>query len=254
MPFLFNGIDGHPTSLKIKIAVVGCGAVGSFYGGKLARAGHEVHFLLRSDYEVVKQKGVIIRSPQGDFTIRPNCARRPEEIGRCDLVLIALKSTANEAFSKLLPPLVDEKTVVLTLQNGLGNEEQLAKLFHPNQIMGGLCFVCLNRLEPGVIQHLAHGMVVMGEFSGRPKPRTQRFARTFRHAGIPCKVTANLRARIGKSSYGIFLSTDWEWLALLDMKGYWLAVRWLKRVYKGIHALLVIRFYPPLNGKHWLSN
>src|SRR6476469_7799313 len=110
----------------MKIAVVGCGAVGSFYGGKLARAAHEVHFLLRSDYAVVKKKGVFIRSPEGEFKIQPKCASRAEDIGRCDLVLIALKSTANETFPKLLPPLVDEKTVVLTLQNGLGNEEQLA--------------------------------------------------------------------------------------------------------------------------------
>jgi len=124
--------------------------------------------------------------------VRPKCAKTPEQIGRSDLVVIALKSTANAAFSKLLPPLVDENSVLLTLQNGLGNEERLAGLFSPQQIVGGLCFVCLNRLQPGVIHHIAHGMVVMGEFNGWPKPRTHKLARMFRHAGIPCKVTANL--------------------------------------------------------------
>src|SRR4051812_11068081 len=126
----------------MKIAVVGCGAVGSFYGAKLARAGHEAHFLLRSDYEVVRRNGVLIKSPQGDFNVRPRCARTPEEIGPADLVLIALKATANEAFPKLLPPLVSPGTAILTLQNGLGNEAALARLFAPEQIMGGLCFVC----------------------------------------------------------------------------------------------------------------
>ncbi len=176
----------------MKIAVVGCGAVGSYYGAKLCRAGHELHFLLRSDYEVVRRKGVFIRSPEGDFHVRPRAARAPEEIGRSDLVLIGLKTTANDAFPKLLPPLADEKTAVATLQNGLGNEERLARLFAGEQILGGLCFVCLNRVEPGVIHHLDHGTIVLGEFQRRPEPRTHDIASLFRNAGVPCKVTENL--------------------------------------------------------------
>jgi len=175
----------------MKIAVVGCGAVGSYYGAKLARDGQELHFLLRSDYDVVRRNGVSIRSPQGDFQVRPRCAKTPEEIGRSDLVLIGLKTTANDQFPKLLPPLVDSRTGVMTLQNGLGNEEQLARLFPAKQIMGGLCFVCLNRLEPGVIHHMDHGLVMVGEFQRWPEPRTHDIATMFRHAGIPCKVAAN---------------------------------------------------------------
>src|SRR5882672_5162510 len=125
----------------MKIAVVGCGAVGSFYGAKLARAGQETHFLLRSDYEAVRRKGVFICSPQGDFNVRPKCARSAEEIGVSDLVLVALKTTANHQFSALLPPLVGPASGVLTLQNGLGNEEDLNRVFGVEQIMGGLCFV-----------------------------------------------------------------------------------------------------------------
>ena len=176
----------------MKIAVVGCGAVGSYYGGKLARAGHEVHFLLRSDYEVVRRQGVMIRSPEGDFQVHPHCAQRPEEIGPVDLVFIGLKTTANEAFAKLLPPLVGASTAVLTLQNGLGNEEELARLFPVEQIMGGLCFVCLNRVGPGVIQHIGYGQVVLGEFQRRPEPRTHDLATRFSDAGVPCTITDNL--------------------------------------------------------------
>jgi len=176
----------------MKIAVVGPGAVGSYYGAKLVRAGQEVHFLLRSDYDAVKRNGVFIHSPEGDFNARPKCARTPEEIGQSDLVIIALKTTANDQFQKLLPPLVGPNTAVLTLQNGLGNEEELAKLFPIEQIMGGLCFVCLNRTAPGVVQHMAHGLVVLGEFQRWPEPRTRDIATMFRNAGINCKVAENL--------------------------------------------------------------
>lgn len=176
----------------MKIAVVGCGALGSFYGAKLIRAGQDVHFLLRSDYDAVRRRGVFIQSPEGNFNVRPHCARTPEDIGRSDLILIGLKTTANDQFPKLLPPLLGSNTAILTLQNGLGNEAQLAKLFPIEQILGGLCFVCLNRIEPGVIRHLDHGRVILGEYNRWPEPRTHDIAALFRDAGIPCKVTDNL--------------------------------------------------------------
>ena len=176
----------------MKVAIVGCGALGSYYGAKLARDGHEVHFLLRSDYEVVRRRGVRILSPEGDFHVNPKCARQPEDIGASEVVFIGLKTTANDQFPRLLPPLVDKRTAVVTLQNGLGNEEDLAQIFPREQILGGLCFVCLNRLEPGVIRHTAHGKIVLGEFSGWPEPRTHDIASAIRHSGVTCSVTDNL--------------------------------------------------------------
>jgi len=176
----------------MKIGVVGCGALGSFYGAKLWKAGHDVPFLLRSDYDVVREHGVRIESADGSFLARPRAARRPQEIGVCDLVLIGLKNTANGEFPKLLPPLVGADTLVLTLQNGLGNEEALAKLFPAEQILGGLCFVCLNRIKPGCIRHLDHGFVVIGEFQRKPLPRTQAIADMFQAAGVKCSVSENL--------------------------------------------------------------
>lgn len=178
----------------MKIAVAGCGAVGSYYGAKLGHAGQEVHFLLRSDYEVVRRKGVLIRSPEGDFRYQPKCAKTPEEIGICDLVLIALKTTANDQLGNLVKPLVGPATAVFTLQNGLGNEAILAELFGAEKILGGLCFVCLNRIEPGVVQHIAHGKIMMGEYQRWPEPRTHDIASIIRNSGVPCKVTDNLES------------------------------------------------------------
>jgi len=158
----------------------------------LARAGQDVHFLLRSDYEAVRRDGLKVLTAAGDFLLRPSCARTPEEIGPVDLVLIGLKTTANDQFPKLIPPLVGPGTAVLTLQNGLGNEESLAAFLPARQVMGGLCFVCLNRIAPGVIQHVAHGLIMLGEFGRPPEPRTETIAALFRESGVPCKVSENL--------------------------------------------------------------
>lgn len=177
----------------MKIGVVGCGAVGSYYGARLLQAGNEVWFLLRSDYEKVKKDGVFFESVAGNFHVFPHAASSPEQIGICDLVLIGLKTTANSEFSRLIKPLVGSHTLILTLQNGLGNEEKLADLFGAENILGGLCFVCLNRIEPGYIRHIEHGKILLGEF-GRPAlPRTHAIAEMFSLHGVPCVVSDNLR-------------------------------------------------------------
>ncbi|OYW26819.1 MAG: hypothetical protein B7Z47_07240, partial [Chthoniobacter sp. 12-60-6] len=127
-----------------RIAHCGSGAVGCYYGGRLAQHGNDVHFLMRSDYEEVKQHGLKIRSPLGDFNLpHVNCHRSTAEIGPCDLVIIAMKATANEVLLELLPPLLKEKTMILTLQNGLGSDDFLARHFGSARVLGGLCFVCI---------------------------------------------------------------------------------------------------------------
>ncbi len=166
--------------------------MGSYYGACLTRAGHDVHFLLRSDYEVVRAHGVRIRRAGGEFVARPAPARLPSEVGPCDLVIIALKTTANSALTNLLPPLIRSETAVLTLQNGLGNEEYLANLVGSERVLGGLCFVCLNRIAPGVIDHMAHGRIVLGEFRRPVSRRAQQMASWFRAAGVPCDLAENL--------------------------------------------------------------
>jgi 2-dehydropantoate 2-reductase len=176
----------------MKIAVVGCGALGSFYGAKLCRAGQEVHFLLRSDYEHVREHGVSIENAEEPFHVQPHCARAPEEVGPADLVLIGLKTTANYVLPQLLPPLTGPHTAILTMQNGLGNEAAVAAIAGAEKTMGGVCFVCLNRVAPGRILHIAHGAVVLGEYGRPPQPRTLEISRMLGAAGIRCKVAENL--------------------------------------------------------------
>ena len=178
----------------MKIAVIGCGALGSYYGALLSRAGHEVWFQLRADHDVVARDGVHISSVRdGDLHARPKCLRVPESAGPVDLVLIGLKTTANAEFARLVPGWVGLQTAVLTLQNGLGNEEALARIVAPEQVLGGLCLVSLNRTAPGRIRHIDRGTILLGEHLGGPTDRTRSLATAFEAAGIPCEVCPDLR-------------------------------------------------------------
>ena len=178
---------------NFRIAIVGTGAIGLYYGGKLAHFGRDVHFLLRTDYEAVRKRGLRIRSKTKNIHIaRVNTARSTEEIGPCDLVIVAVKTTSNADLPPLIAPLLGEQTMILTLQNGLGNEEFLAQNFGAERILGGICFICLNRTEPGVVERFDNGRLTIGEFRGHPRPRLHDIAWEFKRCGIVCRVAANL--------------------------------------------------------------
>ena len=188
----------------MKTAVIGCGAVGCFYGAKLCKTGAEVHFLVRSDWEAIAQNGVRIISEEGNVLAHPPIALVPDEIGECELVIVALKTTANHRFKELIEPLLGPDTAIVTLQNGLGSDAALSDLFGADRVMAGLCFVCLHRIEPGVVHHFAFGKVMLGEFSRPPCERTHEVARFLRNAGIQVQVTDNLeRARWEKLVWNI---------------------------------------------------
>ncbi|MDQ6655540.1 MAG: 2-dehydropantoate 2-reductase [Verrucomicrobiota bacterium] len=178
---------------NFRIGVVGSGAIGSYYGAKLAYYGRDVHFLMRGDLRDVRRFGIRIRGKAENIRVaKVNCYATTEEIGPCDLVFIALKATSNRALTSLIPPLLHERTMLLTLQNGLGNEEFLAENFGAERVLGGLCFVCLNRVSPGVIEHYDVGRVIVGEYRGYPQARTHDIAWEFKRCGIVCTVAENL--------------------------------------------------------------
>lgn len=179
-----------------RIAVVGSGAVGGYYGGRLAQHGHDVHFLLRSDYEAVRAGGWMVTSCDGDFVLPPQSLRvynDPADMPKADLVFVTLKATANGQYERLIAPLLKPDTAVLTVQNGLGNEERLAELFGARRVLGGMAFACINRVGPGAIHHMDHGVIRLGEFGGGPSPRAGAVAALFRASKIACEVLPDLR-------------------------------------------------------------
>jgi len=185
----------HAGQKPLRIAIVGSGAVGGYYGARLAQHGQDVHFLMRSDYDHVRTHGLRILSTLGDFDLPDVHAHKTSEtVGPCDLVIISMKTTSNASLPEIIAPLLQESTLLLTLQNGLGNEEFLAGHFGAGRVLGGLCFVCINRTSPGVIEHLAQGQIAMGEFIGTAQPRTHAIAEIFRSSRIECKVEDSLMA------------------------------------------------------------
>ncbi len=149
----------------MRYAILGSGAVGGLYGGMLAHAGHDVHFLLHSDYDHVAEQGLRVDSMGGDFVLTaPNIYRDVNDMPPCDVVIVALKSTNNHLLASMLPQVVTEHAVVLSLQNGLDVEAAAADAVPGNGILGGCCFLCSNKVGPGHIRHLDFGRIVFGVY------------------------------------------------------------------------------------------
>lgn len=180
-----NAPEAFDSSSFGTIAVVGAGAVGSYYGAHLAGRGRDVRFLLRSDLDAVRRHGLHVVRPDGELRLEHvAAAAAPQEIGPVDLVLVALKTTANGALRELVAPLLHEDTAIVTLQNGLGSDELLAEHFGARRVLGGLCFICVNRVAPGEIVCTAPGSVSFAEL-GRPAgARVRALAAMFEDAGI----------------------------------------------------------------------
>lgn len=177
----------------MRVGIIGSGALGLYYGALLQKGGHDVHFLLRRDYQALSRGGLQVMSPRGDFYLAGiNGYQNSQEIGPVDLVLVGLKAYANERLVALTRPLVGPETTILTLQNGLGNEEVLAAAFGAAQVVGGVAFLCCHRGEPGVVHHLDQGSIRIAEFGKGLSARVTQLAESFRRAGVPCEACSDL--------------------------------------------------------------
>lgn len=188
----------------LKYAVIGTGAIGGYYGGMLAKSGEEVHFLFHSDYDYVKQNGLRVDSINGDFHLTEvNAYSSADDMPKCDVVLVGLKSTNNRLLKELLPPLLHKDTLVVLIQNGLGLEDDLQKDFPELQIAGGLAFICSNKVGAGHIAHLDYGKLNIGSYSCPDTGLLEKVCADFVNAGVDAKVLDLEKARWMKLIWNI---------------------------------------------------
>lgn len=169
----------------MKYAIIGTGAVGGYYGGRLALAGNDVHFLLHGDYEYIRQNGLQVDSCDGSFRLdHVNAYRSTAEMPPCDVVLVALKSTNNALLGTLLPPLLRPDTLVVMIQNGIGIEADVQRLLPGLQLAAGLAFICSSKTSPGRITHQDYGYINIGNYSCRDTKLIDSLISDLQSAGI----------------------------------------------------------------------
>lgn len=181
-------------SEDIKIAVVGPGGVGGYFGGLLARAGMNVHFLGKGEHlESIKKRGLKVESYKGDFRINTVASDDPADIGISNIVLFCVKSFDTRETAEQIKPIVGKATTIISLQNGIDNEEILGAVFGREKIMGGVAFIGSRIKEPGVIIHTAAGGITLGEVEGGTSERGERLLEVFKRAGIDSRLSNDIR-------------------------------------------------------------
>lgn len=188
----------------MRYAVIGTGAIGGYYGARLDKAGFEVHFLLHSDYRFVVDNGLTVDSCDGSFhlpspKVYDNTASMPE----CDIVIVALKTTNNHLLPSLLPPLLKPDTIVLLIQNGIGVEADVEKMFPRQPLAAGMAFICSAKAGPGHVNHQFYGNINIGNYSCADLQRFQQLVDDFRAAGIGAASVGYLEARWKKAVWNM---------------------------------------------------
>jgi 2-dehydropantoate 2-reductase len=178
----------------MRVLVVGAGGVGGYFGARLVRAGTAVTFLARGAHlEAMRRDGLRIRSAvDGEWTVKADAV---SDVGGppADVVLFCVKSFDTEPAAAAIRPVIGSDTAVVSLQNGVDNEETLDRVLGPGHAVGGVAYVFATIESPGVIAHRLGGRVVFGELDGRPSPRLEHLRAAFAAAGVPADVVSDIR-------------------------------------------------------------
>ena len=177
------------------IVVMGAGGVGGFFGAKLLKAGESVTLVARGEHlQAMRRDGLTVRSAiEGEYVVRPTAVENVTGVATADVVLFCVKSFDTEAAAAQLRPVVGSETAVLSLQNGVDNEDTIDALLGAGHAMGGVAQVFAVIDRPGVIAHHFAGRIIFGELDGRRSTRAERLLRAFESAGIPAELTPDVR-------------------------------------------------------------
>ncbi len=173
--------------MKLTYAIIGTGALGGYYGGRLAESGQEVHFLYHTEYDYVKAHGLAVKSVNGDFQLdHLNLYKDPKDMPPCDVVIVALKSTQNGLLPDMLRPIIKDTTTLILLQNGIGLEQELSESFPRNAIGGAMAFICAYRTSPGHITHADYGELTVAYLGNHVDEYVAKKIKTdFENAKVP---------------------------------------------------------------------
>lgn len=193
----------------MKYAVIGTGGIGGYYGGKLAKSGRDVHFLLHSDYDFVKSNGLQVDSCDGSFHIdNVNAYTSTADMPAVDVIIIGLKTTNNHLLPSLLRPLIDKSgdgksPVVLLIQNGLGVEDDVQKMLPDARLMAGLAFICSAKRGPGHIDHQCYGHINLGDYSVNSDGDCLAIVDDLNDSGIKARMVDYAEARWRKAVWNM---------------------------------------------------
>ena len=189
---------------ELTYAVIGTGAIGGYYGAKLARLGREVHFLLHRDYEYVRDNGLLVSSCDGDFSLpKVHAYADSSQMPKVDVVLVGLKSTNEHLLRSLLPPLLHPSTLLVLIQNGIGLEADVQAWFPDLSLAAGLAFICSSKTEPGHISHQCYGSINLGNYSCRDKGLFDAVLADFIESGIEAHEVEYYEARWRKAVWNM---------------------------------------------------
>ena len=179
----------------MRVAVYGAGGVGGYFGGRLAQAGADVHFIARGAHlRALREHGLRVRSVKGDFDVPAPATDDPAEVGPCDFVLFCVKTFDTDAAAARLGPLIGGGTAVVSLQNGVENEEKIARAVGDDHVMGGAAFIFAEIAEPGVILHTGGPTsITVGELDGRTSQRAKRLLAQCEQAGFAAELSASIK-------------------------------------------------------------
>ncbi len=173
---------------------MGAGAVGGYFGARLAASGNEVSFIARGKHlEAMRADGLKVESIQGDLHIRSRFTSEPKEIGPVDLILFCVKSYSTEGAVKELAPLMGKETVILSLQNGVDNPDRIAGVWGKSRTLAGVVYIAAQLPGPGTIKHSAGGRIVFGELDGGAGEKTKKIHQLFAAAQLPCAISTEIR-------------------------------------------------------------
>lgn len=193
----------------MRIAVIGAGGVGGYFGGKIAHAGYDVTFVARGEHlKAIREKGLSIRSIAGDFSIHPvQVTDNMYAISDADFVILGVKAWQVKPIARELVPVIQSGTTVMPLQNGVLAAEELSAVLGPSRVIGGLCRIISKIEAPGVIRHLGiEPAIIFGELDNRPSKRTEKLKEILDKAGIKARIAENIQTELWKKFINICVS------------------------------------------------